>query len=186
VLRRNVIENTRSNIAIFPYLAGPAADAAVPFYRAPSHKFGMGSVGPQFGGPPIGLEARPLDDLLDELGIADVDVMKLDIEGAEVGALRGLARRLTGVRPPVVVFEFADWAEARIPRQTPGEAQVFLTSLGYRLFRLGRGGAPGAALDRPLIAGSAMILALPPVSTAPATTSETDAVGDTGRHFLSP
>jgi FkbM family methyltransferase len=163
-LRRNAIENSRSNITILPYLAGPIADAAVPFYSAPAHKFGMGSVGPQFGAFPVVVEQRQLDDLLDELGIADVDVVKLDIEGAEVGALRGLARRLTSARPPVIVFEFADWAEARIPGQAPGEAQVFLMSLGYRLFRLGRGGAPGAALERPFTTGSAMILALPPVS----------------------
>jgi FkbM family methyltransferase len=164
ILRRNVMENGRSNITMVECLAGPAAHVAVPFYRAPAHKFGMGSVGPQFGGPPIVLKQRALDDVLDELGIAHVDVMKLDIEGAEFGALRGLMRRLTNARPPAIVFEFVDWAEARIPGQSPGEAQAFLISLGYRLFRLARGGAPGVALGRPLTAGSAMILALPPVS----------------------
>jgi FkbM family methyltransferase len=75
ILRRNVMENGRFNITIVECLAGPAADVAVPFYPAPAHKFGMGSVGPQFGGPPIVLEQRALDDVLDELEIADVDVV---------------------------------------------------------------------------------------------------------------
>jgi len=162
LLNRNAIENGRCNVTAIECLAGPVAAAAVPFYRAPAHKFGMGSIGPQFGEPQIVLKQRVLDGMLDQLGIADVDVVKLDIEGAEFGALRGLARRLTGARPPAIVLEFADWAEARIPGQAPGGAQAFLMSLGYRLFRLAPGGARGASLARPLIAGSAMILALPP------------------------
>jgi hypothetical protein len=81
-----------------------------------------------------------------------------------MGALRGLRRRLTNGRPPAIVFEFADWAEARIPGQVRGAAQAFLMSLGYRLFRIARGGAPGMALDCPLTVGSAMILAVRPVA----------------------
>src|SRR5262249_9558420 len=135
LLERNVSENRRSNIRIAHCLAGPVDDQQVSFYRAPAAKFGMGSIGPQFSFPPVTLMQRPLDDVLDELSINDIDVVKLDIEGSEFGALQGLLRRLKRPRPPVIVFEFIDWAETRIPGQAAGSAQQFLLSLGYSLFR---------------------------------------------------
>lgn len=161
LLRRNVIENGRSNIRIVHCLAGPVDDPQVPFYRAPAAKFGMGSIGPQFGSCPVTLTQRTLDEVLDKLAIGDVDVVKLDIEGAELGALQGLSQRLVSPRPPAIVFEFADWAERRIDGQAAGSAQEFLLSLGYRLFRLVRGGRPGERLERPVTTGSIMLLALP-------------------------
>jgi hypothetical protein len=85
----------------------------------------------------------------------------LDIEGAELGALQGLKQRLTGPRPPTIVFEFIDWAETRIAEQPAGSAQQFLLSLGYNLFRLARGGRPGERIERPVTTGYTMILALP-------------------------
>jgi len=163
VLEANVAANERTNVVTITCIAG-GEEAEIPFYRAPDHKFGMGSLGPQFGDEPVRLRQRALDDVLDELGIGAVDVVKLDIEGGEFGALKGLQRRLASAGPPAVVFEFADWAEARIAGQKPGDAQELLLSRGYRLFRLGRGGAPGEALPRPLGAGSAMFIALPPMA----------------------
>lgn len=150
LLRRNMIENGRSNITIVDCLAGPTDHPRVPFYRAPAAKFGMGSIGPQFGTSPVMLAQRALDDILDELTIENVDVVKLDIEGAELGALQGLSRRLVGQRPPAIVFEFADWAETRIDGQAAGSAQEFLLSLAYSLFRLARGGGPGERFERPV------------------------------------
>ena len=90
-----------------------------------------------------------------------VILVKLDIEGAEFGALRGLGRRLERKDAPAVIFEFADWAEARIADQTPGDSQRYLMSRGYHLFRLGHKDALEVPLERALTTGSAMILALP-------------------------
>jgi FkbM family methyltransferase len=161
LLKRNVAENGRSNIRIVHCLAGPIDNPQVPFYPAPAAKFGMGSIGSQFGAEPVTLTQRPLDDVLDELFIDDVDVMKLDIEGAEFGAMQGLSRRLRSPAPPAIVFEFIDWAETRIAGQPAGSAQQFLLSLGYRLFRLARGGRSGERIERPVTTGYTMILALP-------------------------
>jgi hypothetical protein len=121
----------------------------------------MGSIGPQFGAPPVKLSQRKLDEVLDELSIDNIDVVKLDIEGAEFGALQGLSRRLRSPRPPAIVFEFIDWAETRIAGQAAGSAQQFLLSLGYTLFRLARGGKPGERIERPVTSGYTMILAQP-------------------------
>ena len=161
ILRRNVAENALPNVTVVQCLAGPWSKEAVRFYTAPLSKFGMGSVGPQFDLPPVLLRQVALDELLDEIGVGHVDVMKLDVEGSELGVLQGLTRRLTGSRSPKILFEFSDWAEKRIEGQVPGAAQAFLHSLGYRTFQLGRRGETGAILDQPLSTGSAMILGLP-------------------------
>src|SRR5262249_13394872 len=111
---------------------------------------------------PIMLEQRSLDTMLAEMNIHQPDVIKIDVEGAELGVLRGAARLLASERPPVIVFEFADWAEARIPGQRPGDAQAFLIASGYRLFYLERDGRTGQELLTPVCQGFAMLLAIPP------------------------
>ena len=161
MLRRNVSENVRPNISVLELLAGADTKLAVPFYRAPAYKFGMGSIASQFSASPIALAQRPLDDVLDELGLPNIDIVKLDIEGAEFGALTGLMRHLTTPQSPAVIFEFVDWAEARITGQAVGDAQKLMIALGYRLYRLGSRGTPATALPSPVTEAAAMILALP-------------------------
>ncbi len=159
ILRRNVAENRLLNITIIECLAGPCLKGAVQFYSAPVSQFGMGSVGKQFGLPPKLLQQVALDQCLDQLRIDHIDVMKLDVEGAELGVLQGIVRRLTDVRPPEIVFEFNDWAEKRIKGQSAGAAQAYLRSLGFQIFRLEARGALGPPLDRPIHEGGAMLLA---------------------------
>src|ERR1051326_2987357 len=110
----------------------------------------MGSIGPQFSDDTVTLQQRRLDDLLTDAP----HVIKLDIEGAEFGALMGL-RRTIELHSPAIVFEFADWAEARIANQVAGDAQRLLLSLGYKLFSL----TDRRPLTAPLQRGSAMIVA---------------------------
>jgi hypothetical protein len=107
----------------------------------------------------VPLRQVALDELLDDLGVGDVDVIKLDVEGSELGCLQGLKRGLVGPRPPKILFEFCDWAEERIEGQVAGAAQAFLHSLGYRTFQLGRHGDTGAPVDQPLSTGFTMLLA---------------------------
>ncbi len=158
VLRRNVADNALPNVTVAECLAGSCSKEAVRFYTAPPDRFGMGSVGPQFDRPPILLRQVALDELLDDMGIGDVDVIKLDVEGSELGVLQGLTRRLTASRFPEVLFEFCDWAEERVGGQQPGAAQAFLHSLGYRTFRLWRRGEAGVLVDQPMSTGRAMLV----------------------------
>src|SRR5262249_8075985 len=109
VLRRNVANNALPNVSVAECLAGPCSKEAVRFYTAPLDKFGMGSIGPQFDRPSVLLRQVALDELLDDMGVDHVDVMKLDVEGSELGVLQGLTRRLAGSRSLKILFEFSDW-----------------------------------------------------------------------------
>lgn len=83
--------------------------------------------------------AEPLDDLLAKAGITRVDVMKVDVEGAEPMALRG-ARRALERDHPVLVSEFYPLALDLAPW---GSAQGYLDmlrGLGYRLQVIGTAG----------------------------------------------
>ena len=129
------------------------------FYPAPKHKFGMGSLGAQFGAKPIEVPATKLDEVLEEARIGHVDLLKVDVEGFELGVFKGAHGLLTGARPPLVVFEFCDWAEARVPNSRVGDAQRLLLSYGYSIWRLTdflRGQRP---LRVPLESNYAMLVA---------------------------
>ncbi len=62
---------------------------------------------------PMNVATRTLDSVLSELAITSVDVLKVDVEGFEAAVFRGAERLLSGPNPPIVVFEFCDWAEQR-------------------------------------------------------------------------
>jgi len=108
------------------------------------------------------LRQRALDSLAAEMEVQQIDVIKIDVEGAELGVPQGAARILSSKRPPVILFEFADWAEARISGQRPGDAQAALLARRYRLFRLTGGSGTREEIVSPVRHGTGMILALPP------------------------
>ena len=43
---------------------------------------------------------------------------------------------MTGHDAPLILFEFCDWAEARVPGGEVGDAQRLLLEWGYRIWRL--------------------------------------------------
>lgn len=52
------------------------------------------------------VRTAPIDSLMDELGISRVDVVKMDIEGAEMGALRGMKRTIENSPNLALVMEY--------------------------------------------------------------------------------
>jgi len=160
-LAKNLALNGLSNVSLHCSAAFDREATAVPFYEAPAHHFGMGSLAAQFGSAPTVVPARRLDSVLGEEGIERVDVLKVDVEGFEAAVFRGAERLLTGPHPPPVIFEFCDWAEARVPGSKVGEAQRLLLSYGYRLHRLA-GFRVRPPLPGPLLQGSDMLVAVPP------------------------
>jgi FkbM family methyltransferase len=148
---------------------GPDDWPSVRFHDAPRSKFGMGSLSASRfgGGPSHPVPMRSLDSLVAELSLRRCDVIKVDVEGYELGVFQGARRVLERLRP-MIVFEFCDWAEDRPEDGVhAGDAQRFLTDLNYRIFTLGefvRGGLP---LQDSLCRGSADLVAIPVAARTP-------------------
>ena len=99
--------NQIENIQVHPVGLGNKR-ATLPFYEPPSHNLGMGSFEPGFLGRHPGesrlqLEIMVGDAEFERLGIATVDLIKMDIEGYEKPAIEGLSRVLAAHRPIVVM-----------------------------------------------------------------------------------
>jgi FkbM family methyltransferase len=87
------------------------------------------------------VSTKPLDDVLDDLGVRHVDLLKMDIEGAEGMALDGLARSLATHRIDRLLLELHP---ALLAEQGETSATVVdrLQSAGYRPWRVDH--SPGA------------------------------------------
>jgi FkbM family methyltransferase len=81
------------------------------------------------------VQTDALDNLLEENGIDRVDVIKVDVEGAEELVLRGATKSLTRCRP-VVIFEFNPGCAVRLGL-SPNGAKDLLESLGYEFVVIG-------------------------------------------------
>jgi FkbM family methyltransferase len=158
-LERNVAMNAMRNIDLVALAVGDR-QGTVPFHEAPSHSFGMGSIAPQFGIPPVEVSISTLDNVLETRGIARVDAIKVDVEGFELAVFRGAEKTLTATDPPVVLFEFLDWAESRAKIGEVGAAQETLLDWGYSLWTANAFARGSPPLAEPLRSGGEMIVAL--------------------------
>ena len=87
------------------------------------------------GGRSFEVAAQRLDDALDEAGVDRVDVLKMDIEGAEAPALRGLERRLAGGRITHIVLEVHPY-HLRDQGSSVGEVVGLLRRHGFALWTI--------------------------------------------------
>lgn len=85
----------------------------------------------------IVVPTRPLDDVVDEEGLTRVDIIKIDVEGAELSALAGAHRTLDEHRPMVLV-EADDLHQARYDA-TAQDVLDAVVEHGYDVFRYRRG-----------------------------------------------
>ncbi len=100
------------------------------FYDAPLAKFGMGSLVNRFGTSGVEVQTISLDEAAAENNIARVDVIKVDVEGFELGVFKGATHLLSQIPAPIIFFEFNDWAEERDETHA-GDAQRYLHDMGY-------------------------------------------------------
>jgi FkbM family methyltransferase len=153
LLRRNVIINGyHGHVTTWHRAAWSEATALKLHLRENfASNSSVGSVGPEalarLGDSEeiVEVAALPLDDLL--AGLPRVDVIKVDVEGAEIQVFTGLARTLAANPGITLMFE---WSPAQIEDvgDDPGMLVDLLTGqgFGFRLLERGLGAIDGAGL----------------------------------------
>ena len=87
------------------------------------------------------VKCTSLDEYVSEASLDRVDVVKMDVEGAELLVCRGARRMLASLKPAVIVFEACEkWARA--VGHSTRDVKGFLEDCGYTMFRLEAGLAP--------------------------------------------
>ena len=107
-LRRHVEINALSNVVIHGFGLGDK-NSKQQFYRPPDSNLGTGSFVKEFAStnsPDSILEIRVGDEVLETAGVGSVALIKMDIEGYEKLALKGLERTLRRYRP-IIEFELS-------------------------------------------------------------------------------
>jgi FkbM family methyltransferase len=158
-LEHNVRGSGLSSIQLKRSAAYDRDADSIPFWEAPVDHFGMGALAPQFYAQPTLVGASTLDGMLTEAGAGEVDVLKVDVEGFEAAVFRGAEKLLTSPRAPLIVFEYCDWAEQRMPNTRTGDAQRVLLDYGYHIWRLSDFVHYGLPLENVLMTGFEMLIA---------------------------
>ena len=82
----------------------------------------------------VRVEVRRLDDVLEALGVARVDFVKLDVEGAELSFLRGARRLLGGEMRPAILGGGAGCSNRALGICRAGDCEVS-SGCGVRVVR---------------------------------------------------
>jgi len=95
-----------------------------------THNVGAASTRPDRSGTHgRSVRARRLDEALTEAGFDAVDIIKIDVEGAEMPALEGLGSILRNSHPRAIYCELADRTE--VVGYSPRDIVSRLTAVGY-------------------------------------------------------
>jgi FkbM family methyltransferase len=132
-LRYNHEQNPAQNLTVRHAAVTESSGGEISFFNAPDAKFGMGSLTNRFSSSAVKVKTVSVDDAVAEAQLGHVHVMKVDVEGHELGVFKGAAKLLAQQPAPLIVFEFNDWAENRDDGSRAGDAQRYLQSLGYQL-----------------------------------------------------
>lgn len=133
-LRGNIDASNAGSVRVWP-VACASVESTLQLYAAPGSNTGESSLSKenasQEGAAPIAysVPARPLDAIVKEAQLDRVDVIKIDVEGAEFEVLKGAAHTLDEYRPVLIV----ELVENQLKSMGTSIDQVtqFLTSHGY-------------------------------------------------------
>jgi FkbM family methyltransferase len=134
-LIRNVERNGLANVRVLEFAVSDIGGKATLQIPEVEHASGEGSL--RTKGPvqkEFAIETRRLDDVLKDLHIDHVDVMKVDVEGFEAHVFRGGDQMLRKSRP-AIVFEVNDLYQREAAFSSP--AMDVLRELGYSFYGIG-------------------------------------------------
>jgi FkbM family methyltransferase len=136
-LQRSIQLNHSNNITAF-HIALADRDAILKLYHHPDTSRNSLGRRAQSTQDFEKVRTRTLDEVLHEMGLGHVDVIKIDVEGAEELVLRG-ARNLLTSSHPAIIFEINRDAPPSLGLLSDG-AWDLLLELGYRFYCVGGSG----------------------------------------------
>lgn len=145
-LRQNIDLNRSSNVRLFQVALAQKKGRAWLYH-------GWDPVGNSLGRDPLSrsegeeVQTESLDTVLKENGIDRVDVIKIDVEGAEELVLQGAIRCLT-TQLPIVIFEVNPGCAGRLGL-SPWGARDLLKGLGYESLLLEDGARSNRIKSQP-------------------------------------
>jgi FkbM family methyltransferase len=144
LLRANVWRHGLANVSVLPYAASDAS-GTLRLSVEPGHRSGarIAEAGD------LEVDAARLDDLLPDVV---VDVLKVDVEGAEPLVLRGARAILSRSPGLLAVVEFRH--ERHLSGESPEDALALYESLGFQLCLLRRSGTAVAGSAAEILARS--------------------------------
>lgn len=135
-LKHNIKLNKSQGVKLLQCAVTDKDNSRVCFQEAPLSNFAMSSISPRYkNGNAVFVDTKTVDAIVEEEGIKKVSVIKIDVEGHEAAVLKGASKLLAGESPPLVLFEFCDWAEINAKETNVGDSQRILRELGYNIWR---------------------------------------------------
>lgn len=139
MLMRNVKLNGFNNVELLPFALADHNGSREIFYY-PGQDCGSNSFGrysTDAGKETV--ECITWDRFMEERGVGNVDIAKIDVEGAELKVLRGAMHVLSQRSAPDLLIEINPERLAA-NGDTPKKVIDLLTDLGYRVFAIGKAG----------------------------------------------
>lgn len=152
-LKRNVSQNRLTNVRLFSYALGECNDDAALLVTEGEHS-GQNTLGkPGHKGVDVlrreSVPLRRLDDLARDEKLHQIDVLKLDVEGAEFRLLEGAGELLRHARP-LILFEVFEEA-LRYQGASSELLLQLLSAAGYCFYAFDRGTGLPVPSTQPVI-----------------------------------
>jgi FkbM family methyltransferase len=90
----------------------------------------------------IEVDATTLDQFIEENNISHIDLIKMDIEGAELFALQGMTKLLSNEKKPIIILEMTLIMMTQAG-YSPKDLLEFLGQFGYRCYEFSKKGLHG-------------------------------------------
>ena len=135
-LQENLARNRATNVRALN-VAAAESEGTLRAYQGPASHTGLATVVEDFGHSYEGeVPAAPLASLLTDAELGSARVIKVDVEGSELGVARGLAGALARTRPDVeVVIELHPWPLGHLGH-SPGDVIDVMAAAGFHAYAL--------------------------------------------------
>lgn len=136
-LRENIAASGVTNVTVLPFASADVEASLTFFDGTDGGNSGTSSLSADNAGPgrrALVVQARRLDDMLAELDLSRLDVLKIDVEGAEPLVLKGAQATLRRFRPRLVI-EVIPWVLVGMG-SSADELEQWLRQHGYDRSRL--------------------------------------------------